>query len=134
MFGKERLCEINKVCDNSVVAICPIGSKLKAIGSFLAMLFASAVVLLDMACSGGIGIILRECAIGDDKNLHILIKSRTRPKAVSLIAVDLVKSFLDRNTTTFQLHMNQRETIYKNGHVIPGVMIAGTFFILIDDL
>ena len=134
MLGKECLCEVNKVCNNSVVTICPIGSELKAIGSFLTVLFAGAVVLLDMARSGGIGIIFRECAIGDDKNLHILIKSRTCPEAVSLIAIDLVESFLDRNPTALQLHMNQRETVHKNGHVISGIVISGPFFILIDDL
>ena len=98
------------------------------------MFFAAAVILLDMACSRGIGIIFRECAVGNDKNLHILVKPGACPKAVSLIAVDLVKCFLDRNTTAFQLHMNQRQTVHKNRHIISGVVIAGTFFILIDDL
>ena len=134
MLGKERLCKVNKVCNNSVVTIRPIGSELKAIGCFLAVLFAGTVALLDMARSGGIGIILGEGAVGDDKNLHILIKPRPSPKAVSLIAINLVESFLDRNTTALQLHVNQRQTVHKNGHVIPGVVIAGTFFILIDDL
>ena len=106
MFIKECLCEVNEVCNNSVVTIRPIGSELKAIGCFLAMLFAGTVALLDMACSGGIGIIFREGAIGDHKNLHILIKSGACPEAVSLIAINLIKSFLDRNTTALQLHMN----------------------------
>ena len=30
--------------------------------------------------------------------------------------------------------MNQRQTVYKNGHIISGVMGSGTFLILIDDL
>ena len=57
-------------------------------------------------------------AVGDNENLHILIKPTTSPEAITLITVDLVERFLDSNATAFQLHMNQRQTVHKNGHII----------------
>ena len=134
VLRKECLCEVNKVCDNPVVPICPIRGKFKAVGSFLAVLPASSVILLDMACSGGVGIILCECAVGDYKNLHILVKPTTSPKAITLIAVDLVERFLDCHATAFQFHMNQRQTVHQNGNIISGIMFSDCFLILVDNL
>ena len=134
MLRKERLCEVHKVCNNLIVPVCPIGSKLKAIGSFLAVLPASSIIFFNMACSGGVGIIFCECAVGDHENLHILIQPTTSPKAITLVAVDLVERFLDRNATAFQFHMNQRQTIDQNRHIISGIMCSAAFFILIDYL
>ena len=134
VLRKECLCEIHKVGNDLVIAVCPIGSELKAVGSFLAVLLGGIFTFLNVACSGGIGIILCECAVGDNENLHILIKPTTSPEAITLITVDLVERFLDSNATAFQLHMNQRQTVHKNGHIISGVVRSGTFLILIDDL
>ena len=134
VLRKESLCEVHKICNNLVVSVCPIRSKLKTIGGFLAVLPANSVILFDVACSGGVGIILCECAVGDYENLHILIKPTASPKAITLIAVDLVERFLDCHTTAFQFHMNQRQTIHQNSYIISGIMLSGTFLILIDDL
>ena len=134
MFRKESLCEVHKVCNNLVISVCPIRSKLKTIGGFLAVLPANSVILFDVACSGGVGIILCECAVGDDENLHILIKPTPSPKAITLIAVDLVERFLDCHSTAFQFHMNQRQTIYQNSYIISGIMLSSRFFILVNYL
>ena len=45
-----------------------------------------------MAISGGVGIILGVRTVGDNENLHILIQAACRPKAISLIAFDLLKA------------------------------------------
>ena len=74
LLRKKCLCEVHKVGNDLVVAVCPIGSELKAVGSFLAVLLGGIFTFLDVVCSGGVGIILCECAVGDNKNLHILIK------------------------------------------------------------
>ena len=87
-----------------------------------------------MAVSGGVGIILGVRSIGNNENLHILIQTACRPKAISLIAFDLVKGFPDGNTTALQLHMNQRQTVHQNGHIIAGIVAALGFLVLVDHL
>lgn len=58
VLRKECLCKVHKVGNDLVVAVCPIGSELKAVGSFLAVLLGGIFTFLDVACSGGVGIIL----------------------------------------------------------------------------
>ena len=87
-----------------------------------------------MAVSGGVGIILGVGAIGDHKNLHILIQAACRPEAVPLIAFNLIECFADSNAAAFQLHMDKRQTIDENGHIIACVVFALGFLVLIDHL
>ena len=87
-----------------------------------------------MAVSGGIGIILSVCSIGDNENLHILIQSTCRPKTVSLIAFDLIKCFTDRNATAFQFHMDKGKSVDKDSHIIACVVLALGFLVLVDNL
>ena len=134
MLGKERLCKVNKVCDDLVVAVCPEGSKLKAVACFLRFLFCGFAHFLDVAVSGGVGIILGMCTVGDNENLNVLIQTACRPKAIPLIAFDLVKGFTNGNATAFQLHMDKGQTVDENGHVIAGVVVALGLHILIDNL
>ena len=105
MLCKEGLREVHEICNDPVISVSPVGSKLKAVGCLLAALLGRVVLLLDVAGSGGIGIILGECTVGDDKDLHILIKSGASPEAVSLISVDLIECFLDCDTTAFQFYI-----------------------------
>ena len=51
-----------------------------------------------MVKSGSIGIILGIGAVGNHENLHKLIQTAGGPKAIPLIAVDLVESFPDGHT------------------------------------
>ena len=87
-----------------------------------------------MACPGGVGVIFCGCTVGDHENLHILIQSAACPKAVALIAVNLVERLFDCNAAPLQLHMDKGQTVYQNRHIIPCIVVPGGFYILIDDL
>ena len=134
VLGKEGFCKINQVGNHLIVAVCPEGSKLKAVAGFLRFLFCRFAHFLDVAVSGGVGVILGMGSIGDNENLHILIQAACRPEAVSLVALDLVKGFTYCNATAFQLHMDKGQTVHQNGHIVAGVMVALAFLVLIDDL
>ena len=101
MLSKEGLCKINQVGNHLIVAVRPKGSELKAVACFLRFLFCRFAHLLDVAVSGGVGIILSMSSVGDDENLHILIQATRRPKTVSLVAFNLVKCFPDGNAPAF---------------------------------
>ena len=73
VLGKERLGKVNEVCNYLVVAVCPEGSKLKAVACFLRFLFCGFAHFLDVAVSGGVGIILGMRTVGDNENLNVLI-------------------------------------------------------------
>ena len=73
VLGKERFRKINKVCNYLVVAVCPERSKLKAVACFLRLLFCGFAHFLDVAVSGGVGIILGMRTVGDNENLNVLI-------------------------------------------------------------
>ena len=134
MLGKKGFCKIYQVGNHLIVAVCPEGSKLKAIAGFLRFLLCRFTHLHDMAVPGGIGVILGVRSIGNDENLHILIQTACRKEAVSLITFNLIKGFPDSNATAFQLYMDKRQTIDQNGHVIACVVSAFGFFILVDNL
>ena len=71
-----------------------------------------------MVKAGRVRIILGIGAVGDHKNLHKLIKSAGCPKAVPLVAVDLVKGLPDGNAPVFQFNMDQRQTVDQHCHII----------------
>ena len=134
VLGKECFRKINKVCNYLIVAVCPERSKLKAVACFLRFLFCRFAHFLDVAVSGGVGIILGVRSIGDNENLHILIQAACRPKAISLIAFDLVKGFTDCNATAFQFHMDKGQTVDKDRHIIASIVLALGFLVLVDNL
>ena len=41
------------------------------------------------------------CAFGDDEDLDILKQAGSRPEAISLIAINLVKGFADGDAASF---------------------------------
>ena len=51
--------------------------------------------------SGSVRIIFCICAIGNHKNLHILKQTRSCPKALSLIAINLIECLTNRNSSAF---------------------------------
>lgn len=134
VLREERLGEVHKIGNPSVVAVRPVGRELKTVGRLSAALPTARLVLLDMARTGGVGIVLRERAVGDDEDLHVLVQSALGPKTVALIAVDLVERLLDGHATAFQFHMNERQTVDQDCDVIAGVMRSAAFLILVDDL
>lgn len=134
VLGKEGFCKINQVGNHLIVAVCPEGSKLKAVAGFLRFLLCRFAHLFDMAVSGGVGIILGMGSVGGDENLHILVQAARRPEAVSLVAFDLVEGFPDGNAPALQLHMDKGQTVDQNRHIIACVVLAFGFLILVDDL
>ena len=63
VLRKEGLGKVHKIRNDPVISISPVRSKLETVGGFLAALLGRVVLLPNMACSGGIGIILGECSI-----------------------------------------------------------------------
>ena len=134
VLGKEGFRKINQVCNYLIVAICPEGSKFKAVAGFLGFLFCSFAHLFDVAVSGGVGVILGMGSIRDNENLHILIQAACRPEAVSLVAFDLIKGFPNSNAPALQLHMDEGQTVDHKRYIIACVVLAFGFLILVDDL
>ena len=87
-----------------------------------------------MGISGGIGVVIGECAVADDKELGIFEEPGASPEGIPLVAVDLVEGFLEIHTPALELHMNEGQAVYENGDIIS--VGPGTVFhhILIDDL
>lgn len=134
MPGKKGFDKVYKVGNHLVVSIRPIGSKFKAVACLFAAPTLALAAFLDMAVSGGVGVVFGMRPVGNHENLHILIQPRRRPKAVPLITFDLVKGFAYRNAAPFQFHMHKRQAVYKDCNIIAGVVYALTFLVLIDDL
>ena len=99
MLAEKGLGEVYKVRDNAVIRIRPERSELKAIAGF-GLLGFLCFGILDMVETGGIGIILRICAVGDHENLHEFIQPAGRPEAIPLIAVNLVEGLPNGNAPT----------------------------------
>ena len=97
VLAEKGLGKVHKIGDNAVVRICPERSELKAIAGFGLLGFLRFGVL-DVIKAGGIGIILRIRTVGDHEDLHEFIQPAGRPKAVPLIAVDLIEGFPNGNS------------------------------------
>ena len=134
MLCKKRLGKIYKIGNGAVISVCPERSKLKAIGSFLTTFSGCSLIFFDMTESSSVGVVLGICTVRDNKNLYILIQTGTRPKTVPLIAVDLIKCFFEGNATALQLHMDKRQAVYQNGHIVAGIMFPTAFFVLVNHL
>lgn len=59
----------------------------------------------------GIAIIFRMGAVGNDKELDILKKFMTGPKAVPLIAVNLIKGFSNGDASSFKFYVNEGKSV-----------------------
>ena len=134
MPGKKGLGEVHQIRDRLIVGVRPIRSKFKTVGGLFAAVPGRFVLLPDMAVPCGIGIILGVGAVGDDEDLHILVQPAPSPETDPLVPVDLVEGFFESHAPAFQLHMDQRQTIHQNGHIVPGIVAAAALLILVDDL
>ncbi len=72
-----------------------------------------------MLAAGGVGVVLRERAIGDYEDLHVFKQPRSGPEAVPLVTVDLVKGFADVHPTALELDMHERQTVDQHCDVVP---------------
>ena len=136
VLAEKGLGKVHEIGDNAVVGVRPEGGEFKAIAGFGLLGFLR-FGILDMIETGGIGIILRICAVGDHENLHKLVKPAGCPEAIPLIAVDLIEGFPNGNAPALQLDMDQRQTVDQHRHII-AVIVGSAFLgrdgILIDDL
>ena len=136
VLAEKGLGKVHKIGDNAVVRIRPERSELKAIAGFGLLGFLR-FGILDMVETGGIGIILRICAVGDHEDLHEFIQPAGRPEAIPLIAVDLIEGFSNGNAPALQLDMDQRQAVDQHRHIIAIVMSCPLLCgdgILVDDL
>lgn len=134
MLGEKGFCKIHQVGDGLVVSVRPVGGKLKAVAGLFTFFPFAVAHFFDMAAAGGVGVIFGVRSVGDYENLRILIKPGSRPKAVPLIAFDLIERFTDSHAAAFQFHMNEWKTVDQYRYVVSGVVCALAFFVLIDDL
>ena len=133
MLGKKCFRKINKIGNHLIIGSSPIGSKLKTVAGLFRFLLP-VLMLFDSAEPGSIGIILGMSAIGNHKDLYILVQTGTRPEAVALIPVNLIEGFFQRHTPAFQFHMNQRQTVHQYGNIVPVIIIAAFLRVLIQYL
>ena len=82
MLGEKCLCEVYQIGNDFVVPIRPEGGELKAVAGLFGFV-PSLALLFDVAAAGGVGIILRVGAVGDDENLDIFKQAACRPEAVA---------------------------------------------------
>ena len=94
MLCKECPGKVDQIRQHAVVRISPVGGKLKAIAG-LFLLDLAVFGVLDGIVAGAVGVVLGIRAIGDHKNLHILVQAAARPERIPLIAVDLVERLPD---------------------------------------
>lgn len=136
MLGKKRPCKVHQVGDNTVVGVRPERSEFKAITG-LTVSGLRCCSILDSIKTGGVRVVFGIRAIGDNEYLNILEQAAACPKAISLIAVNLVECLLDGHTAPLQLDMDGRQTIDQHSHVIAVIIpctIVPADHILVDDL
>ena len=134
MLGKERLGKIHKVGNDLVVTVRPVGCELKGVACLFALAPAAPALLPDMGVTGGIGVVFGVGAVGDDEYLDVLIQAGGSPKAVPLIALDLVEGFPDSHAAALELDVDHREAVDEHRHIIAGIVRPLRLFILVDDL
>ena len=136
MLGKERFGKVDQVGDHPVVGVRPERGKLKAVAGLFLFDFSGRCIL-DGVIAGGVGVILGIRAVGDHKDLHVLIQSAPCPEAVPLIAIDLIKRLTDRNAPALQFDMHEGKSVDQHRHVITVIMLRSgilSYDILIDHL
>ena len=133
MLGEKRLCEVYQISNDFVVPVRPEGGELKAVAGLFGFI-SSLALLFDVAAAGGVGIVLRMRAVGDDKNLDVFKKAARSPEAVALVALDLVERLADGHAAPFEFDMYQRQTVDEDGHVVARVVVARGLLVLVEHL
>lgn len=72
-----------------------------------------------------VGVIFCVNPVADDEYLHELEQSVRGPERVPLVAVHLVKGFLQFDSPAFELDLDQRKSVDQDGDVIP--VLPGPF-------
>ncbi len=114
---EERLREAAQVADGGVRRIRPPRRELERVAG--AAHAGPARRVVDVLTAGRGAVVLRERAVADHEQLHVVEQPRPGPERVALVAVDLVERLPDVDPAAFQLHMHQRQTVHEDGHVVP---------------
>ena len=77
MLGEKRLCKVYQIGNDFVAPIRPERGELKAVAGLFGFV-PSLALLFDVAAAGGVGIILRVGAVGDDENLDVFKKAASQ--------------------------------------------------------
>ena len=135
VLGKEGLGEIHQVGDGHVLLVSPPRRELKGVAGVPALSrLLLAAVLPDMGKAGGVAVIFRLDAVGDDKDLHVLEEAGAAPERLALVAVDLVEGLADGHAPPLQLHVDEREAIDEDRHIVAVVPRPALGGVLVDDL
>ena len=108
MFGQQRAGHIHQIHDRFVGGVGPKRRELEAIAGFFALGVCAGTGFFDMADAGRVGIVFGARAIRNDKELYILEQPAGCPEAVALVALDLVESLADRESSN---HTTQNDVI-----------------------
>ena len=133
MLGEKRLCKVYQIGNDFVVPIRPEGGELKAVAGLFGFV-PSLALLFDVAAAGGVGIVFRVGAVGDDENLDVFKQAARGPEAVALVALDLVERLADGHAAPLELDMYQRQTVDEDGHVVARVVVARSLLVLVEHL
>ncbi len=135
VLGKEGLGEVRQVGDGHILGVGPPRRELKGVVSVpaLSWLLLSAV-LPDMGKAGGVAVIFRLCAVGYNKNLYVLEEAGAAPERLALVAVDLVERLTNGHAPPLQLHVDERQAVDEDGHIVAVVTRAALGRVLVDDL
>lgn len=133
MLGEKRLCKVYQIGNDFVVPVRPEGGELKAVAGLFGFI-ASLALLFDVAAAGGVRIIFRVGAVGDDENLDIFKQAACCPEAVALVTLDLVERLADGHAAPLELDMYQRQTVDEDGHVVARVVDACGLLVLVEHL
>ena len=136
MLCKECPGKVDQIRQHTVIRIGPVGGKFKAIAG-LFLLGLAVFGILDGIVAGAVGVVLGICAVGDHKNLRILVQTAARPERIPLVAVDLVERLPDGHPAPLQFHMNQRKAVDQNRNIVAVIMPCAVclfYLILVDDL
>ena len=120
--------------DGPVAGVGPPGGELEGVGVGGLCLAPPAGVLGDVVEAGGVGVVLRVSAVGDDEDLHVAVEARAGPEGVALVAVDLVEGLADGQAAALELDMDQRQAVDEDGDVVAVPVCAGVDDVLVSDL
>ena len=131
MTGEEGLGKIGHFGNGPVFCVSPPTGEGKAVGGFPARTLVA--LFHQVAIADGVAVILGQRAIADDKQLYILEQPGTGPKAVALVAVNLVERLAEIHAPALEFDMHHRQAVHEHRHIVP-VGPRPLHLILVDDL
>ena len=137
MSGEKCTGKVYQIRQDLVVGIGPEGGKLKAVAGLFLSGGRGGSGVPDGVPAGGVGVIFGVRAVGNDKNLHIVIEAAACPEAVPLVTADLIERLPDGYAPALQLDMDQGQAVHQDRHIVAVVIPRPVLFangVLVDDL